>query len=150
MMRKVLDYDIPYIDKGKKKYYPVRIEYVMNYVYKENGKMFEVRKKTQEYADRIGKIQEEGRTATAERLEELNDELLKITNYLEGQTNFFERQFNLINSVLIDNGIENEVVNTLEFWEKKVEPGEIIAFLNAIIEKDTVSKGGGQAKKLMS
>ncbi len=146
MMRNELEYYIPYVEEGEEKMYPVTINYVFNYVYKENAELYKIRAKVQDYANRLNQIQAESKGADEKRLDELTTEIKEKVAYIESHQDFFERQFKLINSILVDNGIKDKEINTLEFWERKVTPENAIRFLDKVIRKD-ITKGDGKGKK---
>ena len=145
-MREKLEYDIPYGEKGKRKFYHVTIEYVYNYVYEENARMSEIAQKVQTYSNRLIEISNEIKTASMDKLKELKEETDKKMAYIDQQKGFFDSQYELINSILEDNGIVDQEVNDKEFWNRKVTAPDRIAFIEAVVKKDII-KGGKSGKK---
>lgn len=135
-MRQKLEYSIPYIVKGKKQFYPVTIEFVMNDVYRKNAELHLIRENVQKKYIRIKEIQQESLNADYKKITELTEELEKHVAYIKQHEDFFKKQFDIINSVLIKNGIENEKINDIQFWDENIEPFEMALFLDAIVNKD--------------
>jgi hypothetical protein len=157
-MRKTITYNIKYNEKGNINEIPVTIKFVSNYVMREYS----------EIMAEIGNVRKDWDTLTlitakrellknadgdnSEELEKIDSEIKKIEDNVRGykDNDFFKKRFDLIQVILEDNGIENEMLLSSKFWDRKIEPQEIINFLNAAIAKDTDpgdNESNGQKKK---
>jgi len=58
-----------------------------------------------------------------------------------GKGDFFKKRFKLVSGILKDNNIHDEFLHTFDFWDKQVEPSEMINVIARSINKDALGEG---------
>jgi len=141
--------DLIYREKGEKKSRQLKIEFVSNYMRREIAEYFQLATQVKFQWDGIGNtlsemasvkvLKEEGYKAKLAELEEkknkLSDDILKHNN-----TGLATKNVELVVELLKDNGYKDEHLIDLKWWDKCVEPSEVIKILNGALEKDINSK----------
>jgi hypothetical protein len=164
-MRKTLKYELEYNDCGDFKILPVKITFISNWVSKEYGDIVKEINGVKVKYDRFNAIISDQGTAIYERsvdkltqeqlqakMDKLDVEQKEIQEYLEKYNDnvFFQRRVDLIKQIVNDNGNKEPMLQEFDFWNKQVEPVEMMKFLTEAVykdldEKDT--KGYGKPKK---
>jgi len=141
---KKVEVTLNYNNKGTMEEKIIPITFVCNDVIERFQSITDQTKVIQETWDEVKEIQsrisEEGRTPDmikedAKLLKENENKILKFNT-----KNFFKERFELLQIVLEDNGCEDELLLEYDFWNRKVEPGEIINFLTKCVYKDASKK----------
>ena len=93
--------------------------------------------------DRISDIESEiSSLKDKDRLKELEEERQICTDYIidYGKTDLIEQRFKIIKRVLQDNGYNDDYIMNFEWWDTKVDPSDILTFINRCIFKDIDKK----------
>jgi hypothetical protein len=145
MERKEVKCTVPYFDKGVLKEKEFGISFVSNYATREYHKILKDTLSVKQIWDEIGKINDEFSIILREKKDGWKDELSRIQETLKrkedeikkyNDESFFQRRFDLIKIILTDNGHKEEKYLSEEFWDRMVEPTDIINFLSAVANKD--------------
>lgn len=163
-MSKEITYKLKYREKGEEKETPIKINFVSNYCNREFSSIIEEITSISNAWKRINIIMEEKgalvyrRTAKKitkdefkTKIKAFDKEEKKLKEQIEeySDNDFFKRRFNLIAQILEDNSVDDEMLTDFDFWDRKVDPSEIMAFLSGCVYKDLdTDKQGGQSKKL--
>lgn len=131
------------MDNGVARKWPVPISFVSNYIIKEYRKLGELRTQVLEASSWIMSNQELIKSGDEEALREYKEK----EAFIMSNDDFPSKQYELINQILVDNGIVDREINTYEFWDRKVDVTDAIEFLNAAVLKDSSKSNSGKAKK---
>lgn len=142
--------EINYFEKGKEKIINVDINFVPNHVFREFqyitetiGKTIGITSQMQGKFKEIEAVSKDKPEGWQEKLQELSDELGKLSNELKKyeDNDFFKRRFEIMRFLLIKNGIdENDKMCTFEFWDEDVHPHEILRILSEVTKIDSKKK----------
>lgn len=144
-----LKIDLVYREKGEKKSRQVLIEFVSNYMRRQITEYFQLAYQVKYNWDRINDIISEVsglRTAKPEgykdAIDKLNVEKTELTEEILKHNNsgLVDRNVNLLIELLKDNGVKDEKLFDPAFWDKCVEPGQVIEILAKALNKDTGDK----------
>lgn len=145
-MKPTESFSIIYYVKGVEKVKEFTISFVSNYVTREYNALMRDANKVKDQWDNMQNILTENAQLKLEKPEgwkekvsENEKEYLSYTNAIieVGESNFFDRRFDLIKTILIDNGYENDQeLMTFDFWDRQVDPNEINRILMKIVYKD--------------
>ena len=161
-MSKELTYNLKYREKGEEKKKHIVIKWVSNYCTREFREMLQSIDEVRKAKDNLeilmserGTCLNDGKNGAADwkdRMKKLDAEVeentQKILSY--NDNDFFERRFNLLKQIVEDNGIKDDDLLSFEFWDRNVEPSDMMEFLAAAVYKDISGdkkKAGGSAKK---
>lgn len=143
-MRKKIDYKLEYRESGEVKYFDLAIDFVSNRVIKEFSDLVLMGGEAEKAYNRISDIYT---ILAAEKLTKEEIDLLKVeikacdNKILEFNENgYFEKRFNVLKRLLVDNGYKDEMILSFDFWDEKVDPINIIEFLYAAVYKDIEKK----------
>ena len=148
-MRKECYYEIKYREEGIERTFPVNINFVSNFANKEYREITNIRFKVYEENKKIQELKSSlALEEDKEKIEDIKNQIDLSVQYIISNSDYFGRQFDLINLILKDNNIKDKKINTLEFWDKQVDPVDCVNFLHKVITKeDDGSKGTKGEKK---
>jgi hypothetical protein len=149
VMSKEIIYKLKYRDGGERKFIDIKIDFVSNYVIREYNNLIssttDVKIKWDKVMDITNEIEKlrtdkpEGYKVKVESLRKdvvsISDEIMK--HQPEG---LLDKRFDIIKVILDDNGIKDESLLSFEFWDRKVEPQDIMEFLTFAVYKDIDKK----------
>ena len=148
-MGKVLNYEVEYREKGEKKSLPLAIDFVSNWCIDEFSAVSAcasvVKSRWNKISDlttEIAGLQIERPDGYREQVREKKEQIDALTKSILEYSNgsFFTRRFELVKTILEDNGVKDEKFLSADFWNKSVEPDVLIKFLDAAIYKDIDKK----------
>jgi hypothetical protein len=144
-----IKYVLPYREKGKAKTVEFKIDFTSNWVVREFNNIMQMVYETQKAwnavvlkSTEIKYLQETKPEGYYEKVETLYKELKELTDGIQaiGDDDILQRRYELIKTILIDNGVTDEKILSFEFWDKNVEPDTIIDFLEKVSWKDIDKK----------
>jgi hypothetical protein len=150
-----IKYVLPYREKGKAKTVEFTIDFISiqvgedyNYISKI---IYETQKRWNEIllkGTEIKYLQETKPEGYHERIETLYRQINEISASMKDieESKVLELRGQLIETILIDNGIEDEKFLSKDFWKKNVEPGAVNDFLETVVFKDYDKKKIQEAK----
>jgi len=152
-MSKKISIKLDYVDeKGKAKTTSFRIGKIYNWAIREfqeiQDQAIEVQKKFEsikKYEASKSDIIKSGADDWHDQLKDVN----KITDELAddikavGAGDFFKKRVALISGILKDNGYTDPIYKDFDFWDRRVEPDQIINFLTFAVYKDLDVGGSG-------
>jgi len=162
-MSKKVTLNIKYREKGQDKEAGVGIDFISNYVSNEYTEITNEITGVKKAWDRMNVIlQDRGdllfrlkeKQIEKDDFKDQDGKLLKESDVLEKTIKeykddvFFKRRVELIKQILEDNNCKIEMLYDFKFWDRKVEPAELMLFLTSAIYKDVdKKKKGGAGKK---
>ena len=144
-MIKSVDFNLEYREKGEKKNKIITIDFISNGVIKRYDKLMgevnEVSQKNderQELLIEIVNLRIDKPEGWKDLQKEKKKKVEEIENFIKSfnENGHFERRFEIIKTVLEDNGIKDEKLLTFDFWENCVDANTMIEFISASIWKD--------------
>ena len=80
---------------------------------------------------------------------ELLKEKKELTKKIRGvsKNGFFKKRFTLASGILKDNNINDDFLHSEKFWDRQVEPNQLVTFLQEAAFKDVMSGQKGDDKK---
>jgi seryl-tRNA synthetase len=159
MSKEVLDYKLPYTEKGLEYLKTIKISFVSNKVlrmYNEHSqilvKLDEINRKKQLIMQELAEIIVDKKMKIKEKME-----LAKVKKEEERQLNLelkdlndaymFSEKWKIIKRVLDDNGIDDEKLNDPDFWDENTDPSTPWGFLTKCIMKDIPQEFFDKEKK---
>ena len=147
-MRKVIDYVLEYREGGEAGTVSLSIDFVPNSAIREYNEILkvvhQVRLDWHEFQEKLAlrKVLQDDKN-NEDKIKFIEKEIVELGEKLKanGETDFFERRFNLIKKILLKNGIpETDKIMSLDFWDDCVEPSVLIEFLDEVVWKDMDKK----------
>lgn len=148
-MSKTLNFELEYREKGEKKVLPLAIDFVSNWCVDEFSAISAcaavVKSRWNKISDlttEIAGLQIERPDGYKEQVRERKEQIDALTKSILEYSNgsFFTRRFELVKTIIEDNGVKDEKFLSADFWNKSVEPDVLIKFLDAAIYKDIDKK----------
>jgi len=148
-MSKEITCVLPYREKGKEKALEIKIDFVSNWVIREFNNIMQIVYETQKSwnavilkSTEIKYLQEEKPEGYIDRVENLYKDMKELTDKISdiGETGILERRFEVIKTILEDNGVTDERLLSFDFWDRNVEPDSVIDFLEQVAWKDIDKK----------
>lgn len=148
-MKKSINYTLNYREGGETVCVSLSIDFISNYVVREfNAIMqvvYEAKNDWEKFLDRVAlrKHLHETKPDEKDKIEFLEKEIVELSDKLKqtGDSNFFQRRFELIKHILIDNGIkQGDKMLTFEFWDECVSADDLVEFLEMVVWKDIEKK----------
>jgi hypothetical protein len=142
-LSKEIIYNLKYRDRGIKKIFPIKIDFISSWVSTKFSEIMRDSQKTKKLWDEIsdcntrigsyGPDEKDKIDIEFEKIKKLNTEILTFNS---DENNFLQKRFELIKEILESNGISDKQILTYEFWDRKVDPVIIIDFLITVCLKD--------------
>jgi len=148
-MGKVLNFELEYREKGEKKILNLTIDFVSNWCVDEFSAISAAASvvkarwnKISDLTTEIAALNIERPDGYKEQVHERKAQIDALTKSILEYSNgsFFTRRFELVKTILEDNGVKDEKFLSSDFWNKNVEPDKLISFLDAVIYKDIDKK----------
>mgnify|MGYP003413936584 CR=1 FL=1 len=142
-------FDLVYREKGEKKSRQIKIDFVSNYMRREITEYFQAAfevksnwNKLNDTASDIAALRIEKKDGYKIEVAALEAEQERITEDILKHNNsgLVDKNVNLLIELLQDNGIKDEKMVDPKFWDKCVEPSQIIEILARALNKDTDKK----------
>jgi hypothetical protein len=148
-MSEVLKATIEYREKGEKKETIFNIDFVSNWCIREYSDIMALSASVKMKWDRISDLRTEMMAISIEKpegfrekskekkaeLETLNKDIISFS-----ENDFLKRRYELIETLLRDNGITDEKFFSFDFWDRCVEPSQVIKFITDCVYKDMGKK----------
>ncbi len=158
MERKIVDVIIPYFEKGEEKTKEFVVKFISRRVIKEYSEiMSHLMALRALSADRQKYVQEMGyaitdKTTIEKRREELKkfkDKKDEVDDKIEqlSKRDIAAETLGIVSRILEDNGIEDDDLKLIDFWEEHTEETDLWHFLNSVVYKD-VAKTDSKKKEL--
>jgi hypothetical protein len=158
-MSKKVKIELEYFEKGESKKIDIIISRIFNWALKEHGEIIEeatqvqikyknLQDKLDELSYESGNFEGSGKDLFAFR-DKMQAEIKELTDGLNKykDSDFFKRRFDLIVGILDDNGIDDERLKSFDFWDRQVDPEQLMIFLNKACYKDIAkNEVSGRAK----
>lgn len=147
-MIKTVEYNLEYREKGEKKYKTFTIDFISNGVIKRYDKLInEINEFSKQNDERQNLLLEIVglRSDKPEMYKELikakKERVDEIEKFMQGYTSngHFERRFEILKTILQDNGVTEEKFMTFDFWENCVDANSMIELMTNAIWKDLQS-----------
>jgi len=141
-MSKELVYQLPYRQDGEKKTIEIKIDFLSRGISRDFHELQEksnlLKLKWDELNDTITLIsaaKTEGKKDRVREIELKREELMKEILSFDKDT-FIDKQHELLQMILKDNGIKTPLLLSFDFWERKVDTNDMMEFIVAVIYKD--------------
>jgi len=147
-MIKSVDFNLEYREKGERKNKMLTIDFISNGVIKRYDKLMgeinEISQKSderQELLIDIVNLRMEKPEGWKDLQKDKKNKVDEIETLIKSFHNngHFERRFEIIKTILEDNGIKDDKFLTFDFWENSVDASSMIEFINMSIWKDLQS-----------
>lgn len=143
-MRKKIDYKLEYRENGEQKVKMLTVDFVSNWIIKKFSDLILLGGEAEQAYIRISDIHTElaGEELTDEKIDLLKQEIEQCNNkILEFNENgYFEKRYEILKRLLIDNGYNDEKLLSFEFWDQCVDPVNIMEFMYEAVYKDVQKK----------
>lgn len=146
MAGRVLKLDLPYIDQGERKIFPLEIGFVSQWVIREINKILGETWGVQNRFNRMSDIESEISALNVERpgdfrqkIKDLEEELTEVVLGIEnsGGEEILHKRFEVLKVLLTDNGYKDETMFfDFDFWDRQVDPADIVRLLTESAWKD--------------
>lgn len=145
-MKPIETLTINYFDKGKEKTKSFTINFVSNKILRDYNSIMLDSSNVKNSWNRIQDILTDSAFLKVNKSNGWQDKIKKNDEeyknlvsdvYEVGKSDFFKRRFEIITTLLKDNGHENDTeAMCYEFWDEKVPPDQIVRSLTKVIYKD--------------
>lgn len=144
-MRKKISYLLEYREDGEHKEIDIEIDFISNRVIKDYSDLILLAGEVEKAHNRISDIY------TILASEKLTDK--EIEDYKKEEENclatilkfndngYFEKRFEILKRILIDNGYKNDKkLMSFDFWDESVDPFNLLEFMSKSVYKDIDNK----------
>ncbi len=148
-MKKTIDHVLKFRSKGEDRYLTVSVDFVSNWVMREYNNILQIINDTQTKWNSIVEAMKKREALLAEMPEGFSAQLDVLDKEIRGHTeaikkngegDIFQKRFEVIKTILEDNGVKEEILYDYNFWDRCVEPSEMNEFLEACAWKDIDKK----------
>jgi len=146
---KKIDYILLYREEGEQKALPLEIDFVSNWCIREFNKIMKVAFDVQNKWDKISDITSEMAALKFDKPDGYLDKMIRLESDMSEMTAgilshdsemVIQKRFELIKQLLSDNGYKEPFLYDFDFWDRCVDPNNIIEFLTKCIWKDMPKK----------
>ncbi len=146
---KAIDYALEYRENGERRIYHLSIDFVSNYIIREFNKIMQVAYDVQNKWDRISDITTEISSLKMEKPEGYLDKLIRLDSDMSAMTagilshdteGVVNKRFEILQQLLNDNGYKEPFLHDFDFWDKQVDPSQMIELLSLCAWKDIPKK----------
>lgn len=148
-MTKKIEYLLEYREDGERKVYQLEIDFVSNYCIREFNHIMQVVYDVQNKWDKIGDLRTEIAALRTDRPDGyveksalLENEINSLANQITANDTegILKKRFELVKQILSDNGYKEPFFYQYDFWDKCVDPAQIIEFISLCAWKDIPKK----------
>ena len=148
-MKKILNYDLEYVEKGEEKIKVLSIKLVSQRVQREFGEIMDIIRgaelnfeKVNLLSIEISSLKELKIDGYKEKIKDIKKDVEKLTEEMKeiGSDEYYKNRFKTVKRILVDNGYEDDPICNYEFWDEKITPSVFIEFLMRCYNKDMDTK----------
>jgi len=146
-MSKEITFNLPYREEGEKKSIDIKIDFVSNYCIKQFNMIVQSAMDVKNKWDNIVILSESIAELQILKPNNSKDQIIlklkeidKINSEIMAyETNdYLKNRYELVKQILKDNGCKNEMLMSYDFWDRQVDPEDLIKFIKDVVNKDTI------------